>query len=268
MIEKDKDYTQKQFLEELGINDRTFRREKERIMRELNDCYDLEIKYTKTGRISKIKVKEVYEDYEYLGKCHYNKKEKEKAYYEATQEVMDNLEEQCGKIIGTPRLFAKNIYLGWPDYVKQYHRDNDPSLDTIYNCELHYCHTWYGKDEWDKGDFMDDKRKGYIDEKVWCLTKKDGDFTYYEEMTEEQKKYLFKCFSECVFDNKKIQEEELDIISDYDNGVITEAERDSKIGSMRYEKGWNVAYKKFQKKYEYYPIKASVYIRYDKTNTE
>ena len=263
MIQKGESYNQQEFIKALGIDRNAWGRYRERIMRELNDCYDLEIKYTKTGRISKIKVKEVYEDYEYLGKCKYNKKDKETAYYEATQEVMDNLEEQCGKIIGTPRLFAKNIHLGWSDYVKPFHRDNDPSFDTIYNCELHYCHSWYGKDEKETQEMGDKTKKGYIDEKVWCLTKKDGNFSYYEEMTEEQKKYLFKCFSECVFDNKKIQEEELDIISDYDNGIITEEERDSKIGSMRYEKGWNVAYKKFQKKYEYYPIKASVYVRYD-----
>jgi hypothetical protein len=58
--------------------------------------------------------------------------------------------------------------------------------------------------------------KGMIEKKVWCKLNKE--YNYYEEMTNEEIQNFFEIYSGT---KESFKEVELDIFSDYQNGLIT-----------------------------------------------
>lgn len=86
-IELGRAYNQKELYAIIGISKPTFIKHRECILEELKDCYDYEITETKTGRISKIRFIEKYEDYEYSSH-HASTAKKDKFYKWALPDVI------------------------------------------------------------------------------------------------------------------------------------------------------------------------------------
>jgi hypothetical protein len=95
--------------------------------------------------------------------------------------------------------------------------------------------------------------KGIIEKKVWC--KLVADYNYYVEMSEEEIQDFYDIYKQSKEDMK---EEELEIFSDYQNGLITKDEMNSKLGECGLW-SFKFARKQFADKHKYFPIKVPVY---------
>ena len=95
--------------------------------------------------------------------------------------------------------------------------------------------------------------KGIIEKKIWCRLV--AEHNYYVEMSEEEIQDFYDIYSQSKEDMK---EEELDIFSDYQNGLITKEEMNEKIGECGLW-AFRFARKQFADKHNYFPIKVPVY---------
>lgn len=96
--------------------------------------------------------------------------------------------------------------------------------------------------------------KGIIEKKIWCKLMPNDN--YYEELTEKEINYFYDIFREC---KEEIKDEELEVFSDYQNGLITKDEMEKLISDC----GFNCfisARNIFKNKYGYFPIKVPVYL--------
>lgn len=95
--------------------------------------------------------------------------------------------------------------------------------------------------------------KGMIVDKVWCRL--DQDNNTYIPMSEEAIQKFFEIYSK----SQEVRKEyELEVFSDYQNGLITKEEAFDAIGE-RAIMAFKGARDKFKQDYGYYPIKVPVY---------
>ena len=95
--------------------------------------------------------------------------------------------------------------------------------------------------------------KGMIADKVWCRLDKDNNA--YIPMSEEAIQKFFEIYS---MSQEVRKEYELEVFSDYQNGLITKEEAFDAIGERAIE-AFKGARDKFRQDYGYYPIKVPVY---------
>lgn len=95
--------------------------------------------------------------------------------------------------------------------------------------------------------------RGQIERKVWCRLHLDQNF--YEEMSQEDIEKFYEIFRSAKED---IKEEELEVFSDYQNGLINQEEMNKQIGDFGFL-CFQFARKEFAQKYGYFPIKVPVY---------
>lgn len=95
--------------------------------------------------------------------------------------------------------------------------------------------------------------KGIIEKKIWCRLV--AEHNYYVEMSEEEIQDFYDIYSQS---KENMKEEELDIFSDYQNGLITKEEMNEKIGECGLW-AFRFARKQFADKHNYFPIKVPVY---------
>lgn len=102
------------------------------------------------------------------------------------------------------------------------------------------------------GDSVEGNLKGIISEKIWCRA--DIEHNCYIPLTENQIQYLY----DRIHQYKEVQEKELKACIDYDNNLITEAER-SKLVKESSLQCFLDAKKDFKQKYGHFPIKVPRY---------
>ena len=95
--------------------------------------------------------------------------------------------------------------------------------------------------------------RGIIEKKVWCRLLLE--YNCYIEMPKEEVDVFYEMFKNTKSD---FQEEELEIFSDYQNGLITKDEMNKQIGNHGFS-CFLSAKNEFKQKYGYYPIKVPVY---------
>lgn len=97
----------------------------------------------------------------------------------------------------------------------------------------------------------------YIKERKWCQINNyvDEDEPYWE-LTSEQVDDLKDRFTQ----NLKVTEEEIDILSDYDNDMIEKEEAGQKYINIKYN-SYKTVMNEFKRKYGIYPIKVPVIIK-------
>ena len=94
---------------------------------------------------------------------------------------------------------------------------------------------------------------GMITEKVWCRLDKDNDC--YIPMSDEAVQKFYEIYSM----SQEIRKEyEMEVFSDYTNGLITKEEAFEAIGERAIE-AFKGAREKFKQDFGYYPIKVPVY---------
>ena len=249
MIEVGNAYNISELSKALGIDRKTFSRNKDRILLEMTEAYDYQTTYTASGRISKIIIKDKHYDYKYEAMNKKKKAEKDKLYEEIIPEI---IREQP---LNTPANISRVVQA-------HYHEITNitKSEYTIYSDCLHKTHKWYGKNEYDKPEFEEEMniRKGRIINRVWAIKKNELE---YEPLTEEQTKELKALFKQFVYESKEGQKEEEFILAEYDNGNISKEECKSRLGDLRFN-SFDMAKKEFQKKYGGYPIYVNEYEDY------
>lgn len=95
--------------------------------------------------------------------------------------------------------------------------------------------------------------RGMIVEKVWCRLDKENNT--YILMSEEAIQKFFEIYSLSQEERKQY---ELEVFSDYQNGLITKEEAFAAIGERGF-KAYQAARDKFKQDFGYYPIKVPVY---------
>lgn len=98
-------------------------------------------------------------------------------------------------------------------------------------------------------------RKGYIKEKIWCFRVENQ----YMPMPQNAIDYFMEIVQKCL---KEIKQEEVEVLEDYNNGLITKEEFDEMAGYFLMEK-YTRAKKEFSSKTGYNPIKVPRYVLFD-----
>lgn len=96
--------------------------------------------------------------------------------------------------------------------------------------------------------------RGIIERKIWCKLLIEEN--RYEELNEEEIQDFYNIFKKT---KDEIKENELEIFSDFQNGLITKEEMNEQIGYCGYE-CFLTARKIFKSKYGFYPIKVPQYV--------
>ena len=238
----------------IGISQKTFQNNRDKILLGLSEAYDIKLTYTKTGKISKFYIEGVNFEYEFPKYQHKNMAKKNKIYEEIIPEI---IREQP---YNTPANIARNISR-WYDGDFKRSLGKSLSMGTYYNDTLQRCHEWYGRTPDDLQTFEDikmNKRKGRIIERVWGI--QDTSFEY-KPLTQEQYDFLFKSFKHFVYESEEYQKEELDRIGAYDSHLITREEFIRGHNENKYAR-FVCAKKAFKDKYGKWPIMVNVYQDY------
>lgn len=226
MFEKNKKYSTQELAKEMQISTSTFKREKEKYLDYLSIFCDFEISYS--GRSTYYTITEVYGEYEKQTKK--NAEKKEKVYREASIAVIkkDNLQTAAniGRIIK--------------------HEDKIK--------ELHHADSTIGRYTRKVIKKMLNENILHIEDKLWCRLSKEEN-KYYELNNEEIKEF-FELFGVC---QKKENKAQLEIISDFKNGLIEKGELEEKV-SNNLLNVFDAARLEFMERHGYFPIKVPVYV--------
>lgn len=235
----------------LNISARTLSRNKDRILKQLAECYDYEIDYTKTGNISKIHFLGKICDYEYASANSINKAMKTKELEWAIPQI---LREQP---LNTAKNISRILWNEYPEVRKYCSSEGSLYIDTLVNMKI-----WFGKSEYDLPDLETEMkvRKGRIVGRAWTMLDKDNNV--YILMSEKQVKELRGLFDKYLHNNEAIKEEQERIFQDYEMHNITKEEMQSMIGDTRFT-GYNAAKQAYKEKYGYMPVPANIYELYD-----
>ena len=250
-FEIDKRYSTTEFMKQIGVSKATWVNRKEDILSDFSKCYTYEVEYQ--GRSI------IYHILDFLG-TEYEYQRKSKGIQLEKTAKRDKVYEieTLKQIYQQPINTAKNVSRATA---------NNPDIKAFnYTEGTHYEYTrikvrqMFGTGiEEEEGAFdtrMEEGRKGYVAEKIWC--KADFNLNAYEPMPEEHVKYFKECLKERFHDLEARIEQETKYYDLYDEGVMTKQEIQDIIIYNRYMTYCD-AKGDFHKKYGYYPLKVSKY---------
>lgn len=223
--------TTKDMQEFYGVTKDNWKKQKNKFLDNFGRYYEYEVEYK--GRNINYKIIKVLDEYQAIQK----KSDKRDKIYE--DGIIDIISEDN---IQTAANVARRLESENEDVISLNHTSG-----TIYEYTRVKMRNMFGTGVNDGGS------KGMMVNKVWCRLVKE--YNYYEEMTEKEIQAFFEIYSKSKDANK---ENELEIFSDYQTGLITREQMYELIG----ESGFNCyqsARNEFKNKYGYFPIKVPQY---------
>lgn len=221
-----------QMQEYLGVSINVWKRKKNELLENFSKYYEYEVEYK--GRATNYKIIKKLDDYQAIQK----KSEKRDQVYE--DGIISIINEDN---IQTAANVARRLEKEDQDVISLNHTSG-----TIYEYTRVKMRNMFGTVVNEGGS------KGMIVDKVWCRLNKEYDC--YEEMTDEEIQKFFEIYNKSKDANK---ENELEIFSDYQNGLITKEQMYEMIGESGFI-CYQSARNEFKDKFGYYPIKVPVYV--------
>lgn len=232
-IKEGNTYTTQEMIDFFGVSKATWKKKKEKLLFHFGCFYEYEVDYdTKDYRKRNYKILKQLHEYEPPQK----KSVKRDNTYE--QSIID--------VIKTDNLqTARNVsrIIKDEEAIKQFHHTDG----TVYEYTRVRMRCMFGTTEGSSGT------RGRIVKKIWCRA--DTENCCYIEL---EPKLIEEFFSMFKAEKKENTEEELTMLSDYENGHITREELDSSISSLSLQ-AFLSAKQTFYMKHEFYPIKVPVY---------
>ena len=222
--------TTKEMMEFFGVSKDVWKRNKNKLLENFGKYYEYEVVYR--GRNIDYHIIKKLGDYKPIEK----KSEKRDRVYESN--ILEVIaEDNIQTAMNVSRIIKDN------DSIKELNHSDG----TVYEYTRVRMRNMFGVVVNEGGT------KGIIEKKVWC--KLVADYNYYVEMSEEEIQDFYDIYKQSKEDMK---EEELEIFSDYQNGLITKDEMNSKLGECGLW-SFKFARKQFADKHKYFPIKVPVY---------
>ena len=222
--------TTKEMMEFFGVSKDVWKRNKNKLLENFGKYYEYEVVYR--GRNIDYHIIKKLGDYKPIEK----KSEKRDRVYESN--ILEVIaEDNIQTAMNVSRIIKDN------DSIKELNHSDG----TVYEYTRVRMRNMFGIVVNEGGT------KGIIEKKVWC--KLVADYNYYVEMSEEEIQDFYDIYKQSKEDMK---EEELEIFSDYQNGLITKDEMNSKLGECGLW-SFKFARKQFADKHKYFPIKVPVY---------
>lgn len=235
-LEINKIYSTKDIIKFLGVSESKWKKERDELLTHLSNFYEYEVIYDEADHRKRnyhiISQLAEYKEYVSLKRKDLQKRDK---LFES--EIMETIESDNLQT-------AKNISRIIDDNIKA---EFDYQSGTIYEYTRLRVNEWFGKGNHKAGT------KGMITEKIWCYL--DEEHNFYVPLDDNQISEFFSLYGEQKREHFK---PELDIMSDYENGLITKEEMTKQIGDSCFS-CFSQAKKLFKKKYGYYPIKVPKY---------
>lgn len=226
-------YTTQEMIEFFGVSKATWKKKKDRLLDHFRRYYMYEVFYdTKDMRKINYKILKKLQEYEPpLGKG----AKRDLVYDKKIEEVIEEDNIQTARNVS--RIIKDDT-----EIVALNHTDN-----TRYEYTRVRMRIMFGTKAGEHGT------KGFISDKIWC--KLDENNNCYIELTPEEIQKFYDIYSD---EKKLIQEDELTIMSDYQNGLITQEEMKTLISDTTLG-AFISARTLYKEKYGYYPIKVPVY---------
>ena len=226
-------YTTQEMIEFFGVSKATWKKKKDRLLDHFRRYYMYEVFYdTKDRRKINYKILKKLQEYEPpLGKG----EKRDLVYDRKIEEVIEEDNIQTARNVS--RIIKNDT-----EIVALNHTDN-----TRYEYTRVRMRIMFGTKAGEHGT------KGFISDKIWC--KLDENNNCYIELTPEEIQKFYDIYSD---EKKLIQEDELTIMSDYQNGLITQEEMKTLISDTTLG-AFISARTLYKEKYGYYPIKVPVY---------
>jgi hypothetical protein len=222
--------TTKEMIEFFGVSKDVWKRNRNKLLENFGKYYEYEVVYR--GRNIDYHIIRKIDEYKPIEK----KSEKRDRVYESN--ILDVIaEDNIQTAMNVSRIIKDN------DDIKELNHSDG----TVYEYTRVRMRNMFGVVVNEGGT------KGIIEKKVWC--KLVADYNYYVEMSEEEIQDFYDIYKQSKEDMK---EEELEIFSDYQNGLITKDEMNSKLGECGLW-SFKFARKQFADKHKYFPIKVPVY---------
>ena len=220
-------------IEFFGVSKATWKKKKDRLLDHFRRYYMYEVFYdTKDMRKINYKILKKLQEYEPpLGKG----AKRDLVYDKKIEEVIEEDNIQTARNVS--RIIKDDT-----EIVALNHTDN-----TRYEYTRVRMRIMFGTKAGEHGT------KGFISDKIWC--KLDENNNCYIELTPEEIQKFYDIYSD---EKKLIQEDELTIMSDYQNGLITQEEMKTLISDTTLG-AFISARTLYKEKYGYYPIKVPVY---------
>ena len=226
-------YTTQEMIEFFGVSKATWKKKKDRLLDHFRRYYMYEVFYdTKDRRKINYKILKKLQEYEPpLGKG----AKRDLVYDRKIEEVIEEDNIQTARNVS--RIIKDDT-----EIVALNHTDN-----TRYEYTRVRMRIMFGTKAGEHGT------KGFISDKIWC--KLDENNNCYIELTPEEIQKFYDIYSD---EKKLIQEDELTIMSDYQNGLITQEEMKTLISDTTLG-AFISARTLYKEKNGYYPIKVPVY---------
>ena len=226
-------YTTQEMIEFFGVSKATWKKKKDRLLDHFRRYYMYEVFYdTKDRRKINYKILKKLQEYEPpLGKG----AKRDLVYDRKIEEVIEEDNIQTARNVS--RIIKDDT-----EIVALNHTDN-----TRYEYTRVRMRIMFGTKAGEHGT------KGFISDKIWC--KLDENNNCYIELTPEEIQKFYDIYSD---EKKLIQEDELTIMSDYQNGLITQEEMKTLISDTTLG-AFISARTLYKEKYGYYPIKVPIY---------
>ena len=229
-LQVNEELTTKELIEYLGVSKDVWKRNRNKLLENFGRYYEYEVIYR--GRNINYRIIKRLDDYKPFEK---KRDKRDKAYEENILDVIS--EDNIQTAMNVSRIIKDN-----EDIKKFNHKDS-----TIYEYTRVRMRNMFGVVANEGGT------KGIISKKIWCrLDRKNN---CYIEMSEEDIEDFYKIYSDI---KESIKEDELEIFSDYQNGLISREEMNSRIGICGFE-SFKLARKRFAEKHKFFPIKVPVY---------
>lgn len=238
-LEVGKVYTTKELAEALEISYKAFRNNKNAYLKSLSMAYDYEVKYKGRGAYYTIVTK--------VGE--YEKPQRKDARVKTDKVIKKFINEVIER---DPMQTAANINrIAWKN------SDTHPTEIALLGlkCSTTGEYTRLNLREMYGTQVGEGGTDGIIEKKVWCRLDKDNDC--YAEMAPETVDKFYACFDKARKDQKK---SDLNIVADYDNGLITREEMRDKLEATTIN-AFKEGQEMFYMKYGFHPIRVPVYLK-------
>lgn len=248
-IEPGNVFNKGQLARAIHIDPKTLKKNEQRILEELKECFTYEIEYTKTAKIKYIHFIYKLCDYEYEPQTK-KKAAKNDFYGRVFPEIIDK----------EPYQTCANLSdIIWQEYPEAKELSNTHS--TTYSDTLFQKKRLYGKDENDYIPFgVEAKdRVGYVVETVWGF--KNPKKHRYEPLTEAQEKELIQMLRRYAY-GKEAQEEGQKIQDQCEAGLISREEKINLLGTD-IDNRYQMARRAFRDKYGMWPVRVQRLKNYD-----
>lgn len=239
ILEVGKKYSKEDIKAFFGVSESVWKKKevREALLLHLSNYYEYEVKYNEEDRRKKdyIILKQIAPYEEYTNKRESKNAARDKAYEDGIIETIEEDNVQTAKNVS-------RIIKDREDIIKLNHSEN-----TCYEYTRVRMSKWFGTKKLEGGT------KGRIIDKIWC--KLNAEYNCYEPLSDKQIEAFYEILHKT---REEAKEEEENIISDYQNGMITKAEMIEAIGYSGYS-CFILAQKFFKSDYGFTPLKVPVY---------